>query len=165
MDSEKRIIVSDDSWKEQVRKEKEALKAPQAPAATQAPPGEAEATEEAPKGVPAGKQKLSPLCAMLILPLYQRVAAALGLMPDPQTGRRVVRMDEAMQYAVLIQVLYEKTKGNRTPEEEAFFREVLADVSVGLNQMAAQVREMEDRELARAAQASGIKAPIPGVRP
>ena len=132
--------VVDESWKAQVRKERE----------TQEGKGVAPIADK-----PMGQLDLR----HVVKPIYERIAVALGFVPDPRAGERVININEAMQYSLLLQTLYEKTRGNRTPEEENFFHEVLQDVSLGLGLASEKAKEIRAKQAKQAAQQMGI---VPG---
>ena len=53
----------------------------------------------------------------LITMLGSQAMLALGLVPVEQAGRVIVRINEAKHFIDLIEILREKTEGNRTQEE------------------------------------------------
>ena len=64
---------------------------------------------------------------LLCLPLLlaTRAAVALGQVPNPMTGKEEVDMAHAKFAIDLLQILDEKTKGNRGDEEEQLMNDIL----------------------------------------
>jgi len=50
-----------------------------------------------------------------------------GEIPNPMTGERAANPAYARYTVQLLEVLWAKTAGNRTPEEEAYFGQLIAD--------------------------------------
>jgi hypothetical protein len=106
---------------------------------------EAERTREAPgpaasrpgsdRGVPvlgspaegAVRADLSALCMML----YSEALLHLGQVPDPGSGQARVDLDQARFTIDLLDVIQQKTQGNRTAEESAILEEMLAALRLG----------------------------------
>ncbi|MDO5581563.1 MAG: DUF1844 domain-containing protein [Planctomycetia bacterium] len=53
---------------------------------------------------------------------------SLGLIPNPMTGKPVVRLNQAKHLIDSIQLLFEKTEGNRTAEETQFMEGILHEL-------------------------------------
>ncbi len=103
-ETEKKIIVDED-WKTQVEREREAEKQDSsAPAA---------GAEKAPQSIPLPPASLT----YLVTTLYFQAMTSLGLMPDPATGKAEKLLPLAKHFIDLLEVLQQKTEGNRTPEE------------------------------------------------
>ncbi len=125
MSDEKRKIIVDEDWKTQVEREREQLRE-QAPepgkqdfsaAATQPVASTSESSAAAP-GDAAGDFELPPpSLPMLISTLATQAIAAMGQLPDPETGQPIVRPKFAKYHIDLLAVLQEKTKGNVTSDE------------------------------------------------
>lgn len=86
------------------------------PEPAQAEPGEASATE------PRGAFAL--IVQILAMPAY----AALGLVPDPSSGRRRVDRAAAREMIDLLAALERKTQGNLSFEESTFLSRVLTEL-------------------------------------
>lgn len=98
-------IIVDDDWKERVQAEKEAaLENP----AEESPPSDAEAAG----GIPPAS------FPMLLSSLATQALLGLGQIPDPQTGKPVIRPDLAKHHIDMMAVIQEKTAGNLSDEEE-----------------------------------------------
>ncbi len=119
--AEKKIIVDED-WKSQVAAEKEALQQqqqpPQAPSPQQAA-AEAGASQE--DNVPLPPPSLT----LLANSLYLQAAISLGLLPNPLSGKTEVNLAQAKHAVDTLEVLQEKTTGNRTPQESADIEDML----------------------------------------
>ncbi len=103
---EKKLIIDED-WKSQVEAEKEAVR--QEPAAK---PDEA-------KPNPVADDLPLPQADFLFLvgTLYLQGAMALGLMPNPISGKAEVKLNQSKHSIDLLAMLQEKTKGNLEPDE------------------------------------------------
>ncbi len=103
---EKKIIVDED-WKVQVEREREAAR----------------------KAAAAGPEKTAPASPAAEFPpasltflassLAFQSSMALGLMPDPISGKQEKNLPQARHLIDMLEVLQQKTEGNRTPEESA----------------------------------------------
>jgi hypothetical protein len=98
--SEQKIIVDED-WKSQVEAERAAAQEKQAP----------EQPAASPQPVPPAN------LTFLIGTLYLQGAVALGLLPNPVSEKSEVQSEQARHAIDLLDMLNEKTEGNRTPEE------------------------------------------------
>lgn len=108
---EKKILIDDD-WKSQVAAEKEALK-------------EEAATEGPASGEPAMPQMPPASFEMLVTTLATEAMVALGQFPNPATQEVSLSPDHASYAIDMLSMLEEKTKGNRTPEEDTMMTELL----------------------------------------
>ena len=102
---EKKIIVDED-WKSQVERERE--EAAQEPASSE-PKADEASSETAPMPPPS--------LTFLVSNLYLQGMIALGLLPRPGSDKPEAHLDQAKHTIDLLQMLWEKTEGNRTPEE------------------------------------------------
>jgi hypothetical protein len=136
--SEKKIFVDED-WKSRVEAEREAArqKAPpgqpagegQAPAAAAPEPAvpepeapEPAATEPAATDKPRAEAEADPAMPPADLmfvasTFYMQALVALGVVPDPITRKPRLRPNQARHAIDSLQVLLDKTQGNRTAEE------------------------------------------------
>lgn len=105
-DPNKKIIIDED-WKGKVEAERETLRHEPAPPAQTPPEAEEEADVELPP----------PDLLFLASSLYMQALVALGLIANPMTGKPQVHFPQAQHAIDTLQVLQEKTKGNRTEEE------------------------------------------------
>ena len=125
-DEEKKIIIDED-WKSQVQAEKEDLKRKQ----EDAPSSEAAEAPEAP-GRPAAEGPLPPpSLEFLTSTLGMQAMVAMGLLAHPASGKPEVHLDEAKHFIDTIEMLQEKTEGNRTPEETATLEGLLHELRMG----------------------------------
>jgi hypothetical protein len=107
-------IIVDDDWKTQVEKEKEALRSQQA-----------EGPEEAKQETGEAMQLPEPSFMVLLSTLGSQAMAAMGLFPDPATGKPNVNLPMAKHFIDMLSMLQEKTKGNLSEEESAHLRDAL----------------------------------------
>jgi hypothetical protein len=110
-DGKKKIIVDED-WKSQVQAEKEATGKEHEPAETGQKP---DSEEELPP----------PSLSFLASTLYLQGAIAMGLLPNPVSDKPGVKLDQARHAIDLLEMLQQKTEGNRTPDESAEIEEML----------------------------------------
>ena len=117
---DKKIIIDED-WKSQVQAEKEELRKKQGGESA----GPAEATSAEPGPLPP------PTFTFLITTLGMQTMAALGQIPNPLTGKTEVALAQAKHLIDMLQMLEEKTQGNRTAEESAVLEDLLHEVRMG----------------------------------
>ncbi len=111
---EKKIVVDED-WKKQVEAEKEAFRRMQ----------QEEKKTEKPRPLPPAS------FSFLVTTLANQAMVSLGLLPNPLTHQTQCRLDEAQHFIDTLQILYDKTEGNRTPEETALLEELLHQLRLG----------------------------------
>lgn len=127
-EDEPKIIVDED-WKEQVQKEKEALKAAEESEESASEAADEEsASEEVAETEPAAESnfKLPPASfETLISMMFTQAMAMLGQIPDPSTGKPTVDKVVAKHYIDTLEVLEVKTKGNLEEDEGKMLGEAL----------------------------------------
>lgn len=101
---EKKIIVDED-WKSRVDAERAAANEPKAE-----PPKPSAETE-------ADQQMPVPSLSYLASTLYLQAAMSLGLFPHPTSGKAEVRLPLAKHAIDTLDILQQKTEGNRTADE------------------------------------------------
>jgi hypothetical protein len=119
-DSAAKKIIIDEDWKARVEAEREALRKKQGATPTGGP------TEK-----PASEAQRHPppaSLATLIASLAFQATMSLGLVADPQSAPPQPHLDEARHLIDMLQVLEEKTAGNRTPEESRLLENTLHDL-------------------------------------
>lgn len=116
-------LVIDEDWKSQVQAEKDALAGK--PASTDESPEPAPQTEASASSRP---QIPAPTLPLLFTSLATQAMFALGVVPDPQTGKQETRLDEARHIIDTLQLLEDKTAGNRSPDESALLTRLLYDL-------------------------------------
>jgi hypothetical protein len=115
---EKKIIVDED-WKTKVQAEKEAAEQPPTDEPTEAP---ADASADAQgQDVPLPPASLE----ILIGSLATQAMVSLGIFPNPATNEVQRLPNQAKHLVDMLQVLQEKTEGNRTAEESAMLEDTL----------------------------------------
>jgi hypothetical protein len=118
-DAAKKIIIDED-WKAKVEAEREALKKKEEATATGGP------TEK-----PAPEARRSPppaSLAVLITSLALQAMMSLGLVADPTSGPPQPDLDQARHLIDMLQMLEDKTAGNRTPDESRLLEGTLHDL-------------------------------------
>ena len=70
--------------------------------------------------------------------LYSDALANLGQAPDPATGRPHRDLEQARFAIDMLDVLRQKTDGNRTPEESSVIEEILATLQMAYVQASRQ---------------------------
>ena len=53
---------------------------------------------------------------------------SMGILPDPRSGKSVFLMNQARHLIDMIQVIFEKTEGNRTEDETRLMEGSLSDL-------------------------------------
>ena len=115
---EKKIIVDED-WKTQVQAEKEAAKQAKTEEPTETP---SDASADSPgQDVPLPPASLE----ILIGSLATQAMVSLGIFPNPATNEVQRLPNQAKHLVDMLQVLQEKTEGNRTAEESAMLDDTL----------------------------------------
>jgi len=117
-DPQDKKIIIDEDWKAQVQAEKEA--AEQGRRAEGGP-----AASGAAAGLPP------PTLDVLATTLAMQAMVALGLVPHPATGKAEVQLQPAKYLIDTIQMLQEKTEGNRTAAESAALEHLLYELRLG----------------------------------
>ena len=79
---------------------------------------------------PQQNQKIEASLSTLVLSIASSAAMALGLAPHPTSDKVEKDLDMARFNIDLLAVLEEKTKGNRTSDEERFLTSVLQDLKM-----------------------------------
>jgi hypothetical protein len=112
-EEDKPKIIVDEDWKSQVEQEKEALQQEQSQQASDAA-AETQDVEIPPATLP-----------VLITTLATQAMICLGQIPHPSTGQAMTDIPQATHFVDLLQMLEEKTEGNRTAEEIAMLSNIL----------------------------------------
>ena len=105
--NEAKEILIDEDWKSKVEAEKEAAR-------------KGQELPECPEAVGAS-ERVGPLpppnLTFLASSLYLQGMVAMGLLPSPGSDKPEVHLEQAKHAIDTLQMLQEKTEGNRTPEE------------------------------------------------
>jgi hypothetical protein len=75
-------------------------------------------------------QALEANLSTLVLSIGSSAAMALGLAPNPMTGKVEKDLNLARFNIDLLQMLFEKTKGNLTHDEQKFLESILTDLQM-----------------------------------
>lgn len=114
---EKKIFVDED-WKSRVEAERATARQPCAPEAAAETGPAAEAAPAATRSEADDDRPLPPPDLMLLATtFYMQALIGLGGVPDPVTRKAAFRPNHARHAIDSLQVLQEKTEGNRTAEE------------------------------------------------
>jgi hypothetical protein len=120
---EKKIIVDED-WKSQVEREREA-----ALKGTDAKPEQG-----------AGKPPMVELppasLTFLASSIGFQASMALGLVPDPLSGKAEKNLPQAKHFIDTLEILQQKTEGNRTPDETEDLETMLHQLRMAYVQVA-----------------------------
>ena len=76
------------------------------------------------------KEKYEASFSMLTMSIASSAAMAMGLTPDPSTGKTEIDKGLARFNIDLLVVLQEKSKGNLTNDEKQFLETVLSDLQM-----------------------------------
>jgi len=146
-EQEKKIITPpgisvDSDWKAEARKEKERLKAQSGQSSSSTAPEAGAAAGPAPAGAEAGSQQRGQLpdadFKTMVSQMVTQAMYAMGMIPDPQTGRRVAMVDLARYHIDMLSVLEAKTKGNLDDDEAKLLATSLYELRMQYVQLAQQ---------------------------
>lgn len=121
----------DESWKEQVEKERKTLPGSEPPKSAQPqaprpePPAASSARQQPPRRGGAPPQSDF---AMFLSSLSMQAMVALGEMAHPATGLSTPDLEQARYLVDVLGLLHEKTQGNLTPEESALLDGLLYEL-------------------------------------
>jgi len=124
-DPEAKKIIIDEDWKAQVEAEKEVAERLRRAEAGPAAAGAASAASAAPGPLPPPTQDA------LATTLAMQAMVGLGLVPNPATGKMEAQLQTAKYLIDTIQMLQEKTEGNRTAGESAALEHLLHELRLG----------------------------------
>jgi hypothetical protein len=113
---EKKIIIDED-WKAQVAAEREAA------AEQKETSGPAEAASTGPLPGPS--------LTLLATTVATQAMVALGAVVHPATNKQEIDLPQARHFIDTLQMLQEKTEGNRTPAETATIEHLLHELRMG----------------------------------
>lgn len=179
----------DESWKEEMRREKAAKPAP-APAAPAPLPAETAPAAEAPQGAeaseadadvgaeapPAGEappaegpklsgtpaeQKEAKVFMTFLAGLAQQALMQLGQMPNPYTGQAELDINGARYTIELLIVVQKKTKGNLSAEETQMLAGTIQDLKMAYGEIVAELQRQQ-MAAAKGAMKPGPGGAIPG---
>jgi len=122
----------DSDWKAQARAEKEKL-------------NQQAGGDEQEQGEGQGQMPPADMNALLS-GLATQAMFALGLIPDPNSGQRMVHLAMAKHHIDLIGLLEEKTKGNLTEEEEQTLTQTASDLRNAFVQVAQAARQQQAQQ-------------------
>lgn len=116
----------DESWKEQVEKEKTTVRQQETPPSRSRP--ESEPRRESPSARPRGGAPPAGEFSMFLSTLSMQALMALGEIPHPVTQTAQEDLEQARYLIDVLGMLQEKTKGNLTAEESALMEDVLYEL-------------------------------------
>ena len=177
----------DDSWKEEMRREKLAAAAkaqpaqppareasrpaPESPAAEAAPDQEPATDETGPQAKPAAKPTGTPqeqaqqkIFMSFISGLAQQALMQLGEMENPYTGQAELDLQGARYTVELLNTVLVKTKGNLSPEEEETLSGIIHDLKLRYVEVANEVQRQMAAQMQKGGPggAGGPMRPGPG---
>ena len=76
------------------------------------------------------EQKLEASMSLLVMSIASNASLAMGLTPDPQTGKTEVDRNLARFNIDLLVMLQEKTKNNLSPDEAGLLSYILQDLQM-----------------------------------
>lgn len=166
--SEKRV---DDSWKEEVRREREAAakalaaeSRPAAPSPVPGAPGPAPAKpgaqgQKAPP--PTAEQQQSRVFLSFVATLAQQALLQLGDIQNPVTGQHEVDLQGARYVIDVLGVIQAKTKGNLTAEEVEALSGTIGELKMRYVEVANEVQRQMQAQVQRSAPRGPLR-PGPG---
>lgn len=125
-------MAEDEAFKVTDRRRRDDIDEAPASAAPSEPP--APAAQAAPAGAafpgPAAPLKGDPDLQGLFIMLASSALMNLGEAADPETGERVIDLEQAREAIDLLSLLRVKTEGNRTEQESRLLEEMLYDLQL-----------------------------------
>jgi len=129
-----RKIIIDEDWKSQAQAEKEELLKKSATtedappsAAPGATPSESASSADSAKTAQRGPLP-PPSLASLASMLAMQAMVSLGVVPNPLSGKAEIDVDQARHFIDTIEMLEQKTAGNRTTEESSILTGMLHEL-------------------------------------
>lgn len=140
-DEPKSKLIVDEDWKSQVQAEKEALERQVHHEQHADQPSSAAAEPQPTPGPRGNHRQAAPLppatLAVLLTTLATQALVALGQIPHPASGKPETHLDEAKHFIDTLEMLEEKTEGNRTAEETQLLDNLLHELRLGFVHMQA----------------------------
>ena len=131
-DPQAKKIIIDEDWKAQAQAEKEAAEQSRGAEAGPTAAPSADRRDAGPTAPSAAAGPLPPpTLDVLATTLAMQAMVALGLVPNPATGTTEVQLEPAKYLIDTIQMLQNKTDGNRTAEESAALEHLLYELRLG----------------------------------
>ena len=167
----------DDSWKEEMRRERETAGASGGPAILggasgggKAPAAKAGAApREASKGAdsprpaaPTADQQQARVFMTFLAGLAQQALMQLGEIESPFTGQREVDLQGARYTIELLSTIQVKTKGNLSREESDSLTEALRDLKMRYIEIANEVQRQMAAQVQKSVKEGGARRPGPG---
>lgn len=123
---EKKIVIDED-WKSKVEAERAAERSGERASQEAAGQGAGEQGAGPQNAAPQGPAMPLPPPSLLFLvdSLSYRAMIALGMLPNPMSQQSSPQLDQAKHAIDLLEMLFEKTAGNRTDEETEAMEAIL----------------------------------------
>jgi len=138
-------IHVDADWKAEAQAEKERLAQ------------EAQDSDEGEQSLPEADFKT------LVSTMVSQALLAMGAIPDPMSGQRMISLELAKHHINMLDVLDQKTKGNLDEEEEKLLKQALHELRTNFVELSKHVAAHQARE------AAGGQGPVgpsgPGAAP
>jgi hypothetical protein len=122
-ESQQPKIIVDEDWKSRVQAEKETLS--QKPAAE---PPRQEPSPQPRQESPPPRELPAPDLTFIAGTMYMQALVAMGLVPNPMTGKATVQLQQAKHAIDTLDVLQRKTEGNRTTDESEAIEAMLHEL-------------------------------------
>ena len=174
----------DDSWKEEVRREREAaarVAAGAVPAAS--PAAQQEASGPAPKNSAApeaaepgenpkeqkaaggvGEQQQTKIFMTFLAGLAQQCLMQMGEMESPYSGQREMDMQGARYTIELLATIQNKTKNNLSPEESEALNDAIHDLKIRYIEITQELQRQVQAKAGGGAVRPGPGGSIPGMK-
>ena len=114
---QKSKIIVDEDWKSQVHAEKEVLAQKRE-----------HQVERAEMRSSPDRELPPPDLTFIATTMYMQTLVALGLIPNPVGGQATVQIQQAKHAIDALDVLQQKTEGNRTPDESEAIEHMLHEL-------------------------------------
>jgi hypothetical protein len=118
-------IIVDEDWKSRVQAEKETLSPKPAPAAE---PPRQDPSPPPRQESPPQRELPPPDLTFIAGTMYMQALVAMGLVPNPMTGKATVQLQQAKHAIDTLDVLQRKTEGNRTADESEAIEAMLHEL-------------------------------------
>lgn len=139
----------DSDWKAQAQAEKQRLAQQAAAKASSSASPAAGASAAAKAGAPRGAGQLPPSdFKTLVSRMVTEAMMSLGMIPEPQSGRRIAMLDLARYHIDMLAVLEDKTRGNLDDDETRLLATALHELRMTYVQVSQQAIAQQAEQVA-----------------